>query len=300
MNNTQKSYLALHISVLLWGFTAILGKVIDLPAFVIVWWRVLITSASLIVLLVTVNALREIRKLPQKDVLILMGIGVLVGIHWVAFYGAIKLSNASICLVCMATTSFFTAVLEPIILKQRLKWYELALGILIIPGMLLIVKDLEITMVWGVLAALAAAFLAALFTSLNKKYVTNAKPMQITFLELGSAFLFLSLLMPFYINFATENIQDIVPPSNWDWIYLVVLSLVCTTLPFILSLFALRYLSAFVSALTVNLEPVYGILLAIPLLHENQDLSLSFYLGTFVILLSVFSYPFLKKRIEVE
>ncbi|MEL6720799.1 MAG: DMT family transporter [Bacteroidota bacterium] len=294
MNATTKAYLELHIAVLLFGFTAILGDLINLPAVSIVWWRVLITSFSIVFLINVRNIFKE---LPREKILKFMGIGILVGLHWVCFYGSIKLANASVALICMATTSLFTAFLEPLLFRQKLKWYEVVLGMLIIPGMILIVNSLESGMLLGFWVGLASAFLAASFAILNKKMITNARPLAITFLELSSAWIFLCLVFPVYY-LSTPEETAFLPPTVMDWLYLVLLSLLCTTLAYTLSIRALHHISAFASTLTINLEPVYGIFLAWILLKEHKELNSNFYIGVAIILVSVFSYPYLKKKLE--
>lgn len=280
----------MHLAVLLFGFTAILGALIQLPAISIVWWRVLLTCIS-IVFLMQVRSI--FTRLSYQQILQFMGIGVLVGSHWVCFYGSIKLANASVALICMATTALFTSFLEPLLFRRAVRWYEVVLGLMIIPGMYLIVDSLESGMLLGVWVGLLSAFLASLFATLNKKVITNARPFAITFLELGSAWLFLTLLFPFYLQ-TNENVA-FVPPSLADWFYLLALALLCTTLAYSLSLRALHHISAFASNLSLNLEPVYGILLAWVLLNENEELSDNFYYGVLLILLTVFSYPLLRK-----
>jgi len=292
MDPNRRAYFELHLSVFLWGFTAILGDLIQLSALVLVWWRVLFTTISLLVIL---RSFRVFREMPRRLLFQYMGIGVLVALHWLAFYGAIKLANASVSLICMATTSFMTSLLEPLILRQRIKGYELFLGILIIPGMVLIANTLDFSMLAGFWVGLAAALLAAVFSILNKKLVTKAGPVPITFLELASSWLFLSLFMPFFLS---SDPDTIFLPGKWDLIYLLVLSLLCTTLPYILSLRALKHLSAFATNLTINLEPVYGIALAWLLLKENKELSPGFYIGVLIILVAVFSYPVVKRGFE--
>lgn len=291
MEGEKRAYLELHIAVFLFGFTAILGDLIQLSAVVIVWWRVLITSISLLFL---VRVAKLIRSLPRRTLLQFMGIGVLVALHWVAFYGAIKLANASITLICMATTSFFTSFLEPLIMQHRIRWYEILLGLLIIPGMAMIVNSTEAEMNAGILVGLSAAFLASLFATFNKRMVGKSDEMSVTFLELGSAWAFLSIVLPVYIWYSPEAVI-VQPPALTDWAYLLLMALLCTTLAYVLALRSLRYLSAFASNLTVNLEPVYGILLACLLLRENEELSSGFYLGVLLILLVVFSYPLIRR-----
>lgn len=288
MTETRKAYLQLHFCVFLWGFTAILGKVIHLSSLTLVFWRMLITSMSLFLLL---GGIRKIREVPGKTLLQLMGIGVIVAVHWVAFYGAIKLANASVALVTLATMAFFAALLEPLFMRQSIKWYEIVLGVLIIPGMMLIVNTLDLTMMAGVWSGLLAAFLGAIFGILNKQMVKRVPPLVISLMELGSGCLFLGICLPFYFE---TDIHAVFLPSMADWGYLVVLSLFCTTLPFLLSVQVLKHLSAFTTILTINLEPLYGIILAWLLLGEDKELTLGFYGGFFIILSAVFIYPFLR------
>ena len=289
MNPTRRAYLELHLAVFLFGFTAILGKIISVPETVLVWWRVFFTTISLLFL---VDVARLYRTLPRKTFFQFLAIGILVAIHWVTFFGAAKYANVSVCLICMATASFFTALLEPLIMKQKVKWFELGLGLLIIPGMMLVINNTESFMYIGIVMGLISAFLAALFSTLNKKLIDKTSPIEITFLEIGGALLFITILMPFYLYFAPD-VQ--IMPVGMDWVYLVILALVCTTFAYVLSLRALQHITAFAANLTVNLEPVYGILLAIVLLQENKELDSGFYLGVLVILVAIFIYPVLKR-----
>lgn len=290
MKPIVRAYLELHTAVFLFGYTAILGDLISLPAISLVWWRVLFTSLSLL-FLAQVGTIAQ--RLSRRQILQFVGIGAIVALHWMGFYGAIKLSNASIALVCMATTSLFTALLEPLLLRQPFKWLDVALSILVIPGMILVVSSLEANMMLGVWAGLGASLLGAFFSILNKKMITQADPFTITFLELGSAWFFLSLVIPFYFLY-TPNLKWL--PVGWDWLYLLILSLVCTTLAYTLMLRALKHISAFASNLTINLEPVYGIALAWFFLQEHKELSTEFYIGVVLILLAVFSYPLFQKK----
>lgn len=276
----RQAYLELHIAVFLWGFTAVLGDLIQLSALTLVWWRVLLTSLSLIFF---VRIGKIVREVGLRRFLLLGSIGVVVALHWVSFYGAIKLANASIALVCMATTSLFSSLFEPLIVGRRFNWHELLLGVFILPGIWLIVDGVDAHMNVGILVGLASAALVSIFTSLNKKYIGSSDPLRITFIELSAATLFLT---PFLYSLGGELFW----PSATDWGYLLVLALFCTTLTFFLSLRALHELSAFASNLTVNLEPVYGIFLAYFLLDDAQELSPNFYWGTLLILLAVFGY----------
>ncbi len=292
MDSTQKAYLQLHVAVILFGFTAILGDLISLSALILVWWRVLITSISLFFL---IGFGKKLKVIPKKRILQFMGIGVLVALHWICFFGSIKYANASVCLVCFATTSFFTSFLEPILTKRPFKWYEMSLAVIVIPGMILIVNNVDLSMMLGVWIGLASAFLASLFAIFNKQLVNEADSFSITFLELGSGWLFISLTLPFY--FMSEEPFKFFPNPD-DLGYLLVLALLCTTFAYVIALNALKHVTAFTANLTLSLEPVYGIILAVLILKENKELDAGFYSGCALILLSVMAYPIIKKYFE--
>lgn len=298
----RRAYIELHIAVLLFGFTAILGKLITIPATSLVWWRVCIASMSMLLL---VRLGRTLRTLPRKRVWQFLGIGTIVALHWITFFGSIKAANASVALVMMATASFFTSLIEPVVMKQRTMGRDVLLGLLIIPAMVLIVRGIDPGMHLGIWLGLISAILVSLFASLNKLLIGEATPMQISFFELTGAWVFISLCL-LIISFMpdTSFITDHLPsmeislqwPVGMDWFYLLVLAIVCTTLAYVLAVRALHYLSAFASGLVINLEPVYGIVLAWLLLKENRELTPGFYIGVSIILIVVFAYPFITKR----
>jgi drug/metabolite transporter (DMT)-like permease len=288
-----RAYLELHLAVFLWGFTAIFGDLIQLSALALVWWRVLITSLSVLFLLRNGGNSKQLsrRKIGQFAL-----VGMLTALHWVTFYGAIKLSNASITLVCMATCAFFTSLVEPFIMRKKMNWGETAIGFLIVPGMALIVQNVEVKMHLGIVVGLLSSLLAAIFSSLNKKWINNAEPLPITLIEMTSAWLFLSAVLPFF--FLAEQ-DAVLLPSAKDFAMLLVLALLCTTLTWVLCLRAMKHLSAFASNLTVNLEPVYGIFLAWAILDEHKELSPGFYWGVALILVVVLGYPFWKRLLKI-
>ena len=293
MNQTQRAYLQLHIAVLFFGLTAILGndQMISLPAISMVWWRVLFTAISLFFLIRFGKSLKDI---PQKYIWQYMTIGVIVALHWICFFGSVKLAgSSSVALVCMATVAFFTSFIEPMVLKTKFQKTDLLLGILVIPGMALVVGNVSSDMWLGIAVGLLSAFLASVFSVWNKLIIDKADPKDITFLEMSSGWLFISLILPFIIQF-DENVAFM--PVGKDWFYLLVLALVCTTLAYVLSLHALKHLSAFTSMLTYNLEPVYGILLAY--FYLGEKLSSGFYLGVVIILGAVFLNPILNRQSE--
>lgn len=284
-----RAYLELHLAVFLWGFTAILGDLIELSAITLVWWRVFLTCLSLVAFVRVRGIYRDIG---SRKLWILIGIGILTGLHWIAFYGSIKLANASIALICMATTSLFSSLLEPLIVKSPFRWYELLIGVLILPGIWLITEGSSDAMNIGIIVGLVSAFLAALFTTLNKRHLGELNATRVTFIELGGATVFIGLLLPFVGS------EPFMPARPVDWLYLLILALLCTTLTVILSLRALRQLSAFATNLTVNLEPVYGIFLAYFLLNDAEELNANFYWGTAIILVAVFGYSGVKRLMK--
>lgn len=288
--NKKSSYLQLHLAVFLFGFTAILGDLISLSAIVLVWWRVLMASIGFFFI---INLKKHLSTISKKHLLQFMGIGCIVGFHWICFFGSIKFANASIGLITMSTISFFTALLEPLILKTKIKKSELAIGLAIIPGMFLIANNANFNLIIGILIGLLSALLAALFAVLNKKLISVSKSEVISFIELSSAWLFVSLCLPMYLYYYPE-----APflPVKTDWIYLAILAFVCTTFAYLIALKSLKYLSAFASNLVMNLEPIYGIILAIIILQEHKELHSGFYWGGGLILSIVMIYPFLQKR----
>jgi drug/metabolite transporter (DMT)-like permease len=280
----------MHIAVVLFGFTAILGDLITLNALNLVWWRMFFTTLSLLFL---ARWSRIKRTIDKKLLIRLVLNGAVIALHWLCFYASIKLANASVALVCLASGALFASIFEPLLSKSKINKLEIILGLFVIPGMVLVVSNLDISMINGVLAGIAAAMLAALFAAINKKFVNRAHSFDITLIELGGGWLFLSLVLPFV--FFTQPAAQFMPSLS-DLIYLIILALLCTTLAFILSLQSLTQLSAFNSTLIVNLEPIYGIILAAVILKENEQLNAGFYFGVLMIMATVFSYPILKRR----
>lgn len=294
MNKVRRAYLETHIAVVLFGFTAILGKLISIAAFMLVWWRVLITAASL---LGFKDIRKEISSLPKQSILKFLSIGAIVGLHWVCFYASIKYANASIALVCFAMIAFFTALLNPLFFKTKINKLDSIVGLLIIPGMVLIVNNIDLSLITGFWIGIISAFLASVFTILNKMYIEETNPLLITFLEMSGAWIFLTVCMPIYLIYFDN---EFIMPSFNDWIYILILALLCTTLAYVLSLRALKWIGTFESNLIYNMEPIYGILLAIFILKEHQELNLNFYLGVILILTLIFVHPFLVKKYNTK
>ncbi len=276
----KRSLINLHIAVFLAGFTGVLGRLISLNESLLVWYRLMITVITLLLLFLLRGS---IPKISLKSVLRIFSVGAIVALHWVAFYGSIKYSNVSIALVCFSTVGFFSALLEPVVLRKSIAVIELLLGMLAIAGVYCIFH-FDTRYKNGIAFGIVSAFLAALFTILNKKVLEKHEAGTVTLYELTGGFLILTLLLPAYLQFFDLHF---VLPSATDWLWLIILSWLCTVLAFFLSLSALKKVSAFTVNLSYNLEPIYGILLAFLIYHENKDLGISFYVGLSLIVIAV-------------
>lgn len=276
----KKAFIQLHIAVLLAGLTGVLGKLISLNEGLLVWYRLLLTAPSLW-LLAWVRG-RSIR-ISRTDFWRIIGIGGIAALHWVAFYGSIKYSNVSVGLLCFSAIGFFTALIEPLVLRHRLDVVELLLGLLVIAGIFLIFQ-VDPHYKIGIGVGLLSALLGSLFPVLNKRILERVPAETVTLYELSGGFLVLTLLMPLYLwLFPVPSLL----PSLADWGWLLILAWACTVLAFNLSMSALQKISAFTVNLSYNLEPVYGILLAFLLFREDKYLGKGFYVGFFLILLSI-------------
>lgn len=284
---TVRDYAMLHFIVLIWGFTAILGLLISLPSLELVFYRTLIAAVGM-------GAVCFFRKKPLAvtlpELLKIAGVGVLISLHWIFFFWAAKVSTASVCLAGMATTSLWTAFVDPIVNRTKIKWYEVALGLLVISG-LLVIFQFETGYWLGLAMALFAAFLGALFSVLNGRLTKRHTPFQITFYEMAAACLFALAFMPIYSIFLTDGQPLQLAWEGLDWLWLLILGGVCTVYAFSVSVELMKRLTVFTINLTINLEPVYGIVLAVLVFGESEKMTPQFYLGTLVILVSVLLYP---------
>ncbi len=284
---TLRDYAMLHFIVLIWGFTAILGLLISLPSLELVFYRTLIAAIGM-------GAVCFFRKKPLAvtlpDLFKISGVGVLISLHWIFFFWAAKVSTASVCLAGMATTSLWTAFVDPLINRTKIKWYEVALGLLVISG-LLVIFQFETGYWLGLAMALFAAFLGALFSVLNGRLTKRHTPYQITFYEMAAACLFALAFMPIYSRFLANGQPLQLAWQGLDWLWLLVLGGVCTVYAFAVSVELMKRLTVFTINLTVNLEPVYGIVLAVLVFGESEKMTPQFYLGTLIILVSVLLYP---------
>jgi drug/metabolite transporter (DMT)-like permease len=285
----RKALLQIHFCVLLWGFTAILGKLISLPALELVWWRMLIV---VVVVLAWPPLWRELSRSQVRTLALFAGIGALVALHWLTFYASIKLANASVAATTMATGPLFLAVIEPWVAGRRFDPRELVVGLVALPGVALVVGGTPQGMHLGLAVGVLSALLVAVFGALNKRHVERASPLLVVGVELAAGTAFLTLVSLAWHRMAPWSV---LPDARDAWL-LAALALACTLLPFALMLRALRHISAFTAQLAVSLEPVYAILLAMLLLGEQHELGASFYAGVVVILGSVFGHTWLKLR----
>ena len=276
----KKALIQLHIAVFLAGFTAILGKLITLNEGLLVWFRLLITVVTLGFILLFK---KQLQRISFKELMKIFGVGIIVAVHWVTFYGSVKYANISVALVCFSATGFFTSFFEPLILKRKIALIEVALGLIAITG-IYIIFDFHPQYKLGIIFGIISAVGSALFPVFNKKLLLTHSPKILTFYELGGGLLALTVLVPFYLmQFPALYIM----PTTSDWLWLLVLAWLCTVLSFDLQLNALKKISAFTANLTYNLEPVYGIILAFIFFKENEKLNQAFYIGVLFILLAV-------------
>lgn len=309
--DVKKAYVQLHLAVFIFGFTAILGKLIEADHFTLVWHRMWLAALGFLLVPGFITSLKQIK---ARQFLMLLGIGVLVALHWLSFYGSIKIGNsASLTLGCFGLTSAFTSVLEPLIYRRRFVVLDVLLGLMALMGIVIIAwfapehpetgGNYSLAIVVGVVST----FLAALFSTINSTLTNTIDTKVISFSELGGGFLFLTIILGFGFGIPgvldTDTFQAIPMSASegvlgqfGDIIWILLLAIVCTNIAFVLNLNAMKKLSAFTANLAINLEPVYGIILAALFFNEHQFLNWQFYIGASVILLSVVIHSILKYR----
>jgi drug/metabolite transporter (DMT)-like permease len=286
-SDNYKSYLHLHLIVFIWGFTAILGALITLDALPLVWFRMSLAAAMIALYLV-------FKKIPfRASPLVIarfLAAGCIIALHWFTFFKAIKVSNISVTLACLSTGAFFTSFLEPLLQKKKIKWIEVLFGMFVIVG-LVIIFEVEMQYKLGIALALVSAFLSALFAVINSKLVQKYDAPVIAFYELLGGVGFFSILL--WISDAfTPNFFSI---AGSDWVYLGILSSICTAYALINSVKIMQYLSPFTVMLTINLEPIYGIVLALLIFDDKEKMNPVFYLGAGIILATVLMNALVKK-----
>jgi drug/metabolite transporter (DMT)-like permease len=278
----------MHFIVILLGFTGVLGKLIDCGSTVLVWYRMLIAFVFLLAYIYFTSNF----KISKKNFIQILGIGFVVAAHWLFFFESIKVSNVSVAVVCMGTSSLFSSFLEPLILKRKIQLRELVLSVVVLFAIGLALNA-DFSFVLGFIYGIIAAFLATLFTILNAVYVNKVSSEKITLIEMLGGFLIISIYLLFSgeITFSDLNI------STRDIIYLIILGGVCTSFAFVISVEVMKFLSPYNVIMAVNLEPVYSVLLALFIFGESENMNLSFYIGGILIIAAVSFDAYLKKNI---
>ncbi|MDI1317332.1 DMT family transporter [Flavobacterium sp.] len=287
-NDRIKSYLHLHFIVFIWGFTAILGALISLDALPLVWFRMLFAVGFIGIYI-------YFKKIPirisKKALLQFTFAGLIIALHWFTFFRAIKISNVSITLACLSTGAFFASVLEPILYGKKIVYYEVFFGLIVVAG-LYIIFNVEVNYFWGMVTALTSAFLSALFAVINSKYVQTHDATVISFYELSGGVVFFTIFLLATHSFSAEFFML----SSKDFMYLMILSSFCTAYAFIASTAVMKFLSPYTVMLTINLEPIYGIILAVLIFEEKEKMSFEFYVGALIILMTVLLNAIIKSR----
>lgn len=276
----RKPFLQLHTAILLAGFTGILGKLIHLNEGYLVLYRMIMSA----LIILGIFAFTKSFSVPgRRELLKLLGIGAVVSLHWVFFYGSIKYSNVSVSVTCLSAIGFFTSFIEPVINRRKVDWVEVGLGILAICGIYLIFNFYP-EYKTGIIFGLISALLASIFPILNKTMLRNHRPRVLNFYEMAGGAVALCFILPVYLHFFPAA-YAIPAPSDWFW--LIIFSAFCTVAAFDLNLKALQEISAFTVNLSYNFEPVYSIIMAFIIFKENQFLGPGFYAGFSLILLAV-------------
>jgi len=291
MTQNTKDFAFLHFIVLIWGFTAILGILILLPPVEVVFFRTLLAAIGLAVLLLVRK--KSFKLNGTKDYLIVLGTGTLIAAHWILFFLSARVSNVSVCLAGLATCSLWTSFLEPLSNGRRIKLFEVLLSVIAFLG-IAIIFNVEFDLYVGLLLSILSAFIAAVFTVINAKLCLRLDSFVITFYEMVGACISIIIFFPFYIEI--EGVEGLsLNPTVADWYYLLILAIICTVFAYSYSVQLMKRISAFSVNLTVNLEPVYGIIMALMFFPEREKMTSGFYVGTSLILLSVLIYPILNK-----
>jgi drug/metabolite transporter (DMT)-like permease len=276
----KKAFFQLHFAVFLAGFTGVLGRLITLNEGLLVWYRLLISSVTMWIVF---SLTKKLQRISIKDILKLSGIGFLSALHWVSFYGSIKYANVSVALVCFSAVGFFTALLEPLFFRKKINPVEVLLGLIVIAG-IYIIFHFDPKYKTGIILGVICAVLLAVVMILIKQFVQRINSQTLLTYQLSGGLITLSLFMPFYLRqFPTSYLI----PDFTDWMWLLVLAWFCSVLAFQFSVNALKKLTAFTVNLSFNLEPVYGILLAFVIYHENKELGWSFFVGLGLIILAL-------------
>lgn len=288
LESKLKNYIQLHLLIFIWGFTAILGALISIEAMSLVWYRMLLASLFVAIFLF-------FKKKPiyvdRKTLLKFVLGGTIIALHWLTFFSAVKASNVSVALMAMSTGAFFTSLIEPIFFKRRVSKLELFLGSLVVIG-LYVILQVEGNYLAGIIYGLISSLLSAIFSVANGLYVRKSNPEIISFYQLLFGMMFITIVL-FVTGKFNHNFFIL---SGRDWTYLIILASICTAYAFTMSLKVMKVLSPYTVMLSINLEPVYGIILALIVFGEKERMGFEFYLGALIILLSVLLNAIFKNR----
>ena len=288
----NKHHLLLHFIVFIWGFSPILGRFITCGTMQLVWFRIAFT---LVIITGYIAFSKPDFKIGIKDLLKLAGIGIIIAIHWLCFYGAIKASNVSVTMAAFSSATLFTSLIEPLFFKRKIIWYEIIIGLIIIAAICFIFS-VEIKYWEGIVLGILAALLSSVFSVFNGLMIKKVSSTVISYIELWFGLIGLSIYLLFTNGFST----DFFVLSAHDITGLLTLAACCTAFPFIASVNLMKHLSPYTISLTVNMETVYGIILAIFIYHENTELTFTFYIGVCIILFAVFTEALLKSRAKTQ
>ncbi|WP_250432708.1 DMT family transporter [Hanstruepera flava] len=292
-NAKLKNYLHLHVLVFIAGFTAILGQLITIDAIPLVWYRMLF--ALVFMALYVVFSKAKIR-ISFRSILKLSFAGIIIALHWITFFASIKASNVSIALAMFSTGAFFASLIEPLIYKRKVIWYEIIFGIIVIIGVYIITQS-ELEYLLGIVLGIISAFLSSFFAVLNGKFLEQHTATVISFYEFISGVAFISL----YLLFSNSGFNtDFFMLHVYDIVYLLILASVCTAYAFIASVYVMRYINPYTVVLTYNLEPVYGIILAIIIFPEKENMSFNFYIGATIVISVVMLNGILKNSKKLK
>jgi drug/metabolite transporter (DMT)-like permease len=289
---TRTDYLKLHFIVFLWGFSAILGKLVSLPAVEMVFYRTILAAVGMGIVMLATKGTFEVNK---SNLIKLLLIGFVVAFHWVAFFGSARVANVSVSLVGFATNSLWAALLEPWFNRSRIKKFELMLGLVVLLG-LYVIFSFDFQYKLGLFLGVISGFTSALFSVFNAKMVRNVPAFTITFYEMIGAFVSLALFFPLYkITWAPGGALHLLP-TTMDWIYIALLAGVCSVYAYSTAVELMKKISVFMIQLALNLEPIYGIIMAVIIFGSEEKMGANFYVGALIIMIAVVLYPVLKKR----
>jgi drug/metabolite transporter (DMT)-like permease len=285
--NLFQKYLHLHFIVLIFGFTGILGKLITFSAEYLVFYRLII---AIPVLFLLIKLRKQTIRISKKEIYKYLAVGIIVGLHWITFFHSIKVSNVSIALSCLASSTLFVGILEPLFHRKRVEWIEIVLGLAVLVTLALML-GFEISYIWGAVFGVISAFLAGTFNVINKTFSSTKSPLALTFYELIGA------LIPviFIIMLNNNSLTSFPIPASQDLLWLLILAIICTAYPFAAIVKLMKSLSAYTVTLAINFEPIYAIILAFFIFGDSEKMSTPFYIGVAVVMLIVFAYPTIKK-----